>query len=90
MSLFFPDKYVPTLRTSHQYNNSTLCIIKPHAIKEGIHGDIMHAILDCNFKITGMEMFYLDMVNAAEFLEVYKGVVPDYTVSLVLIFNDMY
>lgn len=80
--MFFPEKYTPDLKSCFLLKNSTLCIIKPHAIKEGLHGDIIHAIMECKFNITGMEMFSLDLANAAEFLEVYKGVVPDFSVSI--------
>lgn len=62
--------------------NTTCCIIKPHAIEEGKMGYIISAIMENDFKITAMQMFYLTNSNADEFLEVYKGVVSDYQALL--------
>ncbi|XP_017783703.1 PREDICTED: nucleoside diphosphate kinase 7 [Nicrophorus vespilloides] len=59
-------------------NNSTCCIIKPHAIDERKLGKIIGYIKQGDFNITALQMFYLDSANAAEFLEVYKGVVADF------------
>lgn len=58
--------------------NTTCCVIKPHAIEERKMGYIISAIMENNFKITAMQMFYLTNSNADEFLEVYKGVVSDF------------
>lgn len=58
--------------------NSTCCVIKPHAILEGKMGYILKAIMENDFQITAMQMFYLSNTNADEFLEVYKGVVSDF------------
>uniref|UniRef100_A0A1B6C8C7 DM10 domain-containing protein n=2 Tax=Clastoptera arizonana TaxID=38151 RepID=A0A1B6C8C7_9HEMI len=60
------------------FTNSTCCIVKPHAFQEGKLGDIIKMIEDNNFTVTGMQLFYLEKVNAEEFLEIYKGVVPEY------------
>ena len=45
----------------------------------GMTGNILNAILDAGFQITAVQMFYLERANAEEFLEVYKGVVAEYT-----------
>ena len=45
----------------------------------GLTGNILNAILDASFQITAIQMFYLERTNAEEFLEVYKGVVPEYS-----------
>ncbi|KAK5647212.1 hypothetical protein RI129_002104 [Pyrocoelia pectoralis] len=78
--IFFPkgiDAKPPP--STAQINNSTLCMIKPHAIKEKKLGPILSAILDNpKFKITAMQMIYMSTPNADEFLEVYKGVVSDF------------
>lgn len=34
------------------------------------------------FLITGLQLFYLDEVNAEEFFEIYRGVVPEYMVCI--------
>lgn len=61
--------------------NGTLGIVKPHAVQDGKLGDIISVIYENNFKITAMKMMYMDRGNCEEFLEVYKGVVPEYNVS---------
>lgn len=37
-------------------------------------------IQKANFVISAIQQFHVDPVNAEEFLEVYKGVLPDYAV----------
>ncbi|XP_038657988.1 nucleoside diphosphate kinase 7 isoform X7 [Scyliorhinus canicula] len=58
--------------------NCTLCIIKPHAIAEGLTGKILDAIEERGFKFSAFQMFNVERVNAEEFFEVYKGVVSEY------------
>ena len=36
-------------------------------------------ITEAGYEISGMEMFNLDRANAEEFLEIYKGVVTEYS-----------
>lgn len=62
-------------------------MIKPHAVLDGIVGNIICDIIDEGFKVTAIEMFYLSNPNADEFLEVYKGVVGDFK-ALMLSFID--
>ena len=64
--------------------NTTCCLIKPHAVLDGTVGAILNYIDENGFKITAMEMFNLDVPTAEEFLEVYKGVVPEYQVKFFL------
>jgi alkanesulfonate monooxygenase SsuD/methylene tetrahydromethanopterin reductase-like flavin-dependent oxidoreductase (luciferase family) len=45
----------------------------------GHAGAIIDQIQD-RFEITALEQHNLDQPNAAEFLEVYKGVIPEYNV----------
>lgn len=40
----------------------------------------MEAIDDGGFDITALNMFIVENINAAEFYEVYKGIVPEYKV----------
>ncbi|ORY44065.1 nucleoside diphosphate kinase [Rhizoclosmatium globosum] len=65
------------LRTA-VFKNSTLAVIKPHAVHSGLTGKILTSIAQNGYKITDAESYYLDRVNAEEFLEVYKTVVPEY------------
>lgn len=72
------------LQNSVQLKNSTACIIKPHAIKEGNLGNIISDITSNGFKITALRMLILEKVNCSEFYEVYRGVIPEYMVGLIL------
>lgn len=69
------------LRSSVLLQNSTLCIIKPHAVRNGQTGEILSQILMKGFIISAMKMFRFERENCEEFLNVYKGVVPEYEVD---------
>jgi nucleoside-diphosphate kinase len=60
------------------FSETTLGIVKPHAVAKAQLGQILKLVQDAGFHISALEMFSLDKVNAADFLEVYKGVVPEY------------
>jgi nucleoside-diphosphate kinase len=45
---------------------------------DGNAGKIIDIILQEGFEISAMEMFYLNRGTAEEFLDVYKGVLPEY------------
>nr|CAD7424643.1 unnamed protein product [Timema monikensis] len=80
LDIFFPSTQVGNLsppRTSATLQG-TLCIVKPHALKEGYLGSILQEILKGGFRVMAMQMFYVEWVNAEELYEVYKGVVPEY------------
>lgn len=49
--------------------NTTLGVIKPHAVKDGLAGMIVDCIQEV-FDVTGLQMFHLDKPAVAEFLEV--------------------
>ncbi|XP_047559714.1 nucleoside diphosphate kinase 7 isoform X2 [Lutra lutra] len=78
MELFFPSSGVCGPANTAKFTNCTCCIIKPHAISEGLLGKILMAIRDAGFEISAMQMFSMDRVNVEEFYEVYKGVVSEY------------
>ena len=54
-------------------------IIKPHAISEGNAGKIIDRVLTEGFEISCMQMFTVDKIQAEEFFEVYKGVMPEFS-----------
>uniref|UniRef100_A0A9L0TLU8 NME/NM23 family member 7 n=1 Tax=Equus caballus TaxID=9796 RepID=A0A9L0TLU8_HORSE len=78
MELFFPSSGVCGPANTAKFTDCTCCIIKPHAISEGLLGKILMAIRDAGFEISAMQMFNMDRVNVEEFYEVYKGVVSEY------------
>jgi nucleoside-diphosphate kinase len=47
-------------------------------VSEGTYPDIIESIVASGFNINTLELFYMDKNEATEFLEVYKGVVPEY------------
>jgi len=68
----------PSLPSTATLTNCTLALIKPHALQAGLAGSIIDAILQDGFDISALELFNLDKASAEEFMEVYKGVVPEY------------
>jgi nucleoside diphosphate kinase len=46
-------------------------------------GKIVDAILESGFSIHDMHLMQLDYPNVEEFLEIYKGVIQDYQVTLI-------
>ncbi|CAK6439833.1 unnamed protein product [Pipistrellus nathusii] len=78
MELFFPSSGVCGPANTAKFTNCTCCIIKPHAISEGLLGKILMAIRDAGFEVSAMQMFNMDRANVEEFYEVYKGVVSEY------------
>ncbi|XP_055480583.1 nucleoside diphosphate kinase 7 isoform X2 [Psammomys obesus] len=79
MELFFPSSGGCGPKNTAKFTDCTLCIIKPHAINEGLLGKILMAIRDACFNISAIQMFNMDRANVEEFYEVYKGVVSEYT-----------
>ncbi|KAI9349141.1 nucleoside diphosphate kinase [Obelidium mucronatum] len=77
VALLFDNQVKRDARTA-VFKKSTLAIIKPHAIHAGLTGKIIASITQNGYTISDAETFYLDRVNAEEFLEVYKTVVPEY------------
>eukprot|EP00199_Chlamydomonas_sp_CCMP681_P001950 CAMPEP_0119109454 /NCGR_PEP_ID=MMETSP1180-20130426/17919_1 /TAXON_ID=3052 ORGANISM="Chlamydomonas cf sp, Strain CCMP681" /NCGR_SAMPLE_ID=MMETSP1180 /ASSEMBLY_ACC=CAM_ASM_000741 /LENGTH=379 /DNA_ID=CAMNT_0007095211 /DNA_START=57 /DNA_END=1196 /DNA_ORIENTATION=+ len=53
--------------------NTTLGIVKPHLLADAAGGLVVDCVQE-HFDITAAQLFKLDKVSAAEFLEVYKGV----------------
>jgi len=58
-------------------SNCTCCVVKPHAMNK--LGEIVDGVLEEGFEISALQLFNLDRPTAEEFLEVYKGVVPEFS-----------
>lgn len=56
---------------------SSLLLVKPHAVKGGALGRVLDQVLGSGFEVVNAKMCMLTRPNATEFLEVYKGVVPE-------------
>merc|ERR1719350_2698758 len=82
INFFFPKSRLlsSSLQTSSnlymETPNTTCCIIRPHVYLKA--GNIIQDIEKAGFKILALETFLLDFGKADEFLEVYKGVLPNY------------
>ncbi|CAM9599022.1 unnamed protein product [Chrysoparadoxa australica] len=75
--LFGKDAYRRFGRTA-TFDSCTCCVVKPHAIKAGHAGRILSQIMEEGYEVSAMEMFHLTRTEAEEFMEVYKGVIPEY------------
>eukprot|EP01004_Peranema_trichophorum_P005670 NODE_4521_length_1155_cov_57.561047_g4003_i0.p1 GENE.NODE_4521_length_1155_cov_57.561047_g4003_i0~~NODE_4521_length_1155_cov_57.561047_g4003_i0.p1 ORF type:complete len:355 (-),score=42.92 NODE_4521_length_1155_cov_57.561047_g4003_i0:90-995(-) len=82
IDFFFGERSTIKRRNNAALSNCTLGIIKPHAIAQGIGGDIVQAIIDDGFEISAIALASLNVDDAEDFLEVYKGVVPEYSAIL--------
>lgn len=78
---FFPSGK-SSFQTTALFENTSLGIVKPHAVKEGKMGSICAAIYDGGMRITAMKMAFMERPACEEFYEVYKGIVPEYVVSI--------
>lgn len=70
LAFFFRNKFVGKCDVGR---GTTLAVIKPHVVKDGSAGLIIDLIQE-NFALTALQNFTLDKIAAAEFYEVYKGV----------------
>uniref|UniRef100_A0A3P9PTF6 Nucleoside diphosphate kinase homolog 7 n=1 Tax=Poecilia reticulata TaxID=8081 RepID=A0A3P9PTF6_POERE len=78
LEFFFPSTVGHGPGNTAVCEDSTCCIIKPHAIAEGLAGKILNSIREARFKIAALELFNIDYANAEEFYEIYRGVVMEY------------
>lgn len=58
--------------------DSTLLLVRPHAVKANLLGQVLEMAAAGGFVLRTLSTFTLSRANAEEFLEVYKGVVPEY------------
>lgn len=66
------------MQTTAVLNNCSLCLIKPHIVTGGQLGQVIDAILQAGFEVSAMEVFNLGRPIIEEFMDVYKGVLPEY------------
>ncbi|KAM4700417.1 nucleoside diphosphate kinase homolog 7 isoform 2-T2 [Discoglossus pictus] len=79
LEFFFPSSGGRGPKNTAKLTDCTCCIIKPHAVSEGLTGKIINEILDAGFEISALHMCTMEKANAEEFYEVYKGVVAEYS-----------
>ncbi|CAG4978342.1 unnamed protein product [Parnassius apollo] len=80
LDLFFGyENGIPRISFRATLKDCTCCIIKPHAIIDGNVGSILEQISTSGkFFISAMAMFSVNVANAEEFYEMYKGVLAEY------------
>uniref|UniRef100_A0A8C5N3G3 Nucleoside diphosphate kinase B n=1 Tax=Gouania willdenowi TaxID=441366 RepID=A0A8C5N3G3_GOUWI len=78
LEFFFPSTIGQSVPNTATFIDCTCCIIKPHAVSEGITGNILNSISAAGFEISALQMFSMERANAEEFYEVYKGIVSEY------------
>lgn len=60
-------------------NPCTLCLIKPHILKDKMEGSVIKHIVDQGYEIDSLVSLHMN-INMAEYLfEVYRGIFPKYT-----------
>lgn len=64
--------------------NCTCCVIRPHCFIDKTVGLIINDIIENGFMISGAQLFRLNKTKSEEFLEVYRGVLPEFTVTTIL------
>ncbi|EDQ86181.1 uncharacterized protein MONBRDRAFT_11267 [Monosiga brevicollis MX1] len=74
--VFFGPRRLPTTAVRSQ---SALCVVKPHAVQAGHLGAMIVDLKAAGLDIAALHSFTLPRPAAEEFLEVYKGVMPEYT-----------
>ena len=63
-------------KTNHKtniMNNRTFTMIKPEAVRAGVHADILKMIVDNGFRIVALRMHHLSRNDAMRFYAVHKG-----------------
>ncbi|KAB7499305.1 Nucleoside diphosphate kinase 7 [Armadillidium nasatum] len=83
LEFFFPsedNKKQQNIRlvTPKESDLTTCCLIKPHVVRSGKLGNILISIIKNGFHLSALKMIRLEKSQAEEFLEIYKGVVPEY------------
>jgi nucleoside-diphosphate kinase len=59
--------------------DSTLCLIKPHVIKEKSSGKILREIGGAGFRVVGLYAIHMTPQMAEELFDVYSNIYPSYS-----------
>jgi len=70
------ERVFESLETSAKHDSCSICIVRPHAVREGSAGLVIERLVDANFEISAMQGFSLTRPQAENFYEAYKTVVP--------------
>jgi len=62
--------------TTATHSQCSLCIVRPHAMREGQAGEVVEALMGAGLEISAMQTYSLLKSQAENFYEVYKTVLP--------------
>lgn len=71
--------------TTAVLDNCTLCLVRPRLIREARVGEVLDAIVAAGFEVSAMKLVHLQMNEADELFQIYKGVVRQYHVRIALL-----
>uniref|UniRef100_A0A7S0SZ01 DM10 domain-containing protein n=1 Tax=Chromulina nebulosa TaxID=96789 RepID=A0A7S0SZ01_9STRA len=71
------------------FDSSTCVIIKPHIVKSKQAGLIIDYIIKQGYEISCINSLFFDKIQSEEFLEVYKGVIPDFSDHVIQLSNGL-
>mmetsp|Transcript_41335 Transcript_41335/g.81055 ORF Transcript_41335/g.81055 Transcript_41335/m.81055 type:complete len:220 (-) Transcript_41335:377-1036(-) len=64
------------LSSARMSQDCTVCVIRPHILVGGAAGEVVDRIQQAGLSVSAAQLFSLDRQAAAEFCDVYKGIVP--------------
>merc|ERR1711972_1313343 len=70
------DKVFESLDTTAKHDNCSVCIVRPHAMREGKAGVVIAQLQASGFEISAIRSFSLTKQQSENFYEVYKTVLP--------------
>ena len=59
-------------------SNCSCLVIKPHIVAGKASGQIIDRVLKEGFEISALQLLHLERSEAAEFLDVYRGLLPEF------------
>jgi nucleoside-diphosphate kinase len=74
INFLFEVPRTPTAVATH----CAVAIVKPHAVAQGLTGDILDALLGAGLEVSAARSIVLTRADAADYLEPYKGVAVEY------------
>ena len=75
----FCSKSCPPLRPQQPAAQSSLLLVRPHAVRDGKLGQIVDHLIQGGFEVVCCQMLRLTLSNSENLFEVYKGVLPEHS-----------
>ncbi len=61
------------------FDNCAVCLVKPHCVAARETGKVLDALLRAGLEVSGLRTLSLTRRDAADLLEAYRGVVPEFS-----------